>query len=146
MPLFSVHRDTASAGFFDGTAAGLFLLIRDRESGMIHAPGFDTSVAPERWEQVPASGSGRVVSWSVVHHRGVEATNSRIVVGIVELDEGPWWWTELVGADPDADLQDAPVTLEFVRVGDAEDDEVQPVFRVQADVTGRAISSVRTPS
>jgi uncharacterized OB-fold protein len=133
MPLFPVRRDQQSDRFFDGTASGLFLLIRDRTSGDFHAPGLDTSVDPSRWEYVPASGAARVVSWSVVHQRGADSQITRTVVGIVEFDEGPWWWTELTDADPTADLLGAEVTLDFVRVGKEKRDEMQPIFRVRTE-------------
>ena len=128
MPLFPVRRDAASAAFFDGTRAGEFLLVRDRTTGEIRGPRVDAALDLERYERVRAAGFGEVVSWSVVHGRGAEGP-TRTVVGIVQLDEGPWWWAELA-ADPDADLLGARVRVEYVPSGPGERDEVVPVFAV----------------
>jgi uncharacterized OB-fold protein len=129
MPLFPVRRDAASADFFDGTARGEFLVVRDRASGRFLDPKTDITIDPNRLERVPAAGTGTIVSWSVVHGRDADGSPTRAVVGIVELTEGPWWWTEL-RADPDADLYGAPARVEFVSSGDGERDEVVPVFFV----------------
>jgi hypothetical protein len=51
-------------------------------------------------------------------------------VGIVELDEGPWWWCELLDADPDSMREGLPVVAAFVRPEGSE--ETVPVFRVVA--------------
>jgi uncharacterized OB-fold protein len=50
------------------------------------------------------------------------------VIAIVQLDEGPWWWCELLDADPAAMRADLPVEAAFVRVEGSE--ETVPVFRV----------------
>jgi uncharacterized OB-fold protein len=140
MPHLPVRRDDASAEFFDGAAAGQFLLVRDRVSGRVFGPEFDRSVDPDRFVPEPSAGTGRIVSWSVVHQRRPDGSTHRVVVGIVEVDPGaglgghddaPWWWTEIVDADPDADLHGAPVEVVFTRVG-SQDDEVQPAFRMAA--------------
>lgn len=128
MPLFPVRRDAETAEFFDGTARGVLLLIRERATGRILDPTFDVSGDPDAYERVPASGTGAIVSWSVVHARGQDGAPTRTVVGIIELDEGPWWWAEIAGADPDADLMGARVRATFVATGDGERDEVIPVF------------------
>ena len=129
MPLIPVRRDAASAAFFDGTARGEFLVVHDRVSGRFLDPKTDADLDPGRFERVPADGTGTVVSWSVVHGRGSDGSPTRTVVGIVELAEGPWWWTEL-RADPDADLGGASVHVEFVPSGDGDRDEIVPVFVV----------------
>jgi uncharacterized protein len=120
MPRFAVRRDGATAGFFDGTARGEFLLVKDTETGEVLAPQFDTSVDPERYVRVPAAGTGTVVSWVVVHQREADGSTGRIPVAIVELDEGPWWWTSVTGADPDEDLHGRRVRVAFETVGDGE--------------------------
>jgi len=128
MPLFPVRRDAASAAFFDGTRAGDFLVVRDTTTGEILSPRADASLDPDRYERVRASGFGQVVSWSVVHGRDADGP-TRTVVGIVQLDEGPWWWAEL-SADPDAALLGARVRVEYMPSGPGERDEVVPVFAV----------------
>lgn len=113
-----VRRDAATAAFFDGTAQGEFLLVRDNRTGALLGPQFDTSVDPERYVRVPAAGTGTVVSWAVVHQREADGSTSRLPVGIVELDEGPWWWTAIDGVDPDEDLLGRRVRVAFEQSGD----------------------------
>ncbi|MBM9466434.1 Zn-ribbon domain-containing OB-fold protein [Nakamurella leprariae] len=125
MPLFPVHRDPATAAFFDGTARGEFLLARDTTTGAWLAPQTDVDSRDEL-ERVPAAGTGSVVSWAVVPGRG-ERTEPT-VVAIVQLDEGPWWWTELVDVDPHGDLADLRVQAQFMPSGPGEHDEQVPVF------------------
>ena len=120
MPRFAVRRDDATAEFFDGTARGEFLLVQDTRTGEVLAPQFDTTVDRERYVRVPAAGTGTVVSWVVVHQREPDGSTSRIPVAIVELDEGPWWWSSVTGADPDVDLLGRRVRVAFETVGDGE--------------------------
>lgn len=120
----AVARTTSSAAFFDAAARGEFLLVRDRETGEVFGPDTDLTIEPDRFETFAAEGRGTVVSWSVVHE-GAE----RIVVAIVQLAEGPWWWTRLVDTDPDADLAGVPVEVTFTRSGPTPEDEVIPQFR-----------------
>ncbi len=120
MPSFAVHRDQATAAFFDGTARGEFLLVKDTQTGEMLAPQFDPSVDPARYVRVPAAGTGTVVSWAVVHERSADGATSRRPVGIVELDEGPWWWTSISGAGPGEDLSGRRVRVAFEQVGDGE--------------------------
>ncbi|MCT9929014.1 OB-fold domain-containing protein [Planotetraspora sp. A-T 1434] len=131
MTIDPVARDTASADFFDGTRGGLFLLRRRRSTGeyldprSLPLPGDEAD-----WEYVAARGGGRVVSWATVHSRKEDRPEAvRTVVGIVELDEGPWWWCRLDDVDPDADLADLRVQVEVVPSGPAPEDEMVPVFR-----------------
>lgn len=119
-----VRRDAATAAFLDGTAREQFLLVRDTQTGALLAPQFDATIDPGRYQHVPAAGTGTVVSWSVVHRRQADGTTSRHPVGIVELDEGPWWWTALDGVDPDADLLGLRVRVAFAEAGD----ETVPYF------------------
>jgi uncharacterized OB-fold protein len=128
MALFAVRRDAATAGFFDGTARGEFRLVRDTATGEILDPRTDTAFDRARFEYVPASGDGTVVTWSVPHTRTPDGGTRRSVVGIVELAEGPWWWTELRGFDPDEDLAGARVRVRFEKSGDGEHDETVPYF------------------
>jgi uncharacterized OB-fold protein len=120
MPRYAVRRDQATVEFFDGTARGDFLLVKDTRTGEVLAPQFDTTVDPERYVRVPAAGTGTVVSWAVVHERGADGSADRVPVGIVELDEGPWWWTSITGVDPGDDLLGRRVRVAFEKVGDGE--------------------------
>lgn len=123
-----VQRDAESAAFFDGTERGEFLIVLDTESGQYLDPTADCSASPERYQRVPARGTGHVVSWAVTHNRGADGAVHRRAVGIVQLDEGPWWWTELKNVDLDGDLSHLPVTVRFERLGNDGTGEVLPVF------------------
>lgn len=129
MPLFPVRRDADSAAFFDGAAQNRFLLVHDTLTGEYLDPTADTSIEPGRFERVPAAGTGSVISWSVVHSRNTEGP-TRTVVGIVQFDEGPWWWGEFADVDPDADLAGARVAVRFVASGPGDHDENVPQFQL----------------
>lgn len=129
MPQFAVQRDEATAAFFDGAKRGEFLLVKDTQTGAILPPQFDESIDPQRYVRVAAAGTGSIVSWSVVHQREADGSVSRLPVGIVELDEGPWWFTSFPDADPDADLFGAGVQVAFQTPGD-DTAEAIPYFRV----------------
>jgi uncharacterized OB-fold protein len=126
MPAFAIARDDATAAFLDATKRGEFLIVRDTRTGELLSPQFDVTIEPGRYEYVPAAGTGTVVSWAVVHQRGA----GRLPVGIVELDEGPWWWASFPEADPDADLYGVRVKVAFELMGDREAAEAIPYFRV----------------
>jgi uncharacterized protein len=130
MPIFPIQRDAESEEFLAGTKRGEFLLVRDSKTGEILSPKFDVSIEPDRYTRFPAAGTGTVVSWSVVHQRGPDGSVHRLPVGIVELDEGPWWWTSFPQADPDADLFGARVEVAYEQLGEGEDAEAVPYFKV----------------
>lgn len=121
-----IQRDAATADFLDGTARGEFLLVRDTRTGEILHPQFDATVDPDRYVRFPAAGTGTVVSFSVVHHRTPDGDIDRIPVGIVELDEGPWWWTAITGAEEGADLMGRRVQVAYRPAGE----ETVPYFAV----------------
>ena len=123
-----VGRNEATSDFFDGTARGQFLLMRCRPGGHWNRPQAVRCGTCDSTdlEAAPASGKARLVSWVVVHPRpGSEEGRPPSVPAIVELREGPWWWTQIVGADP-ADLHDQqPLEVLFER---PEGSEAVPVF------------------
>ncbi|WP_219822126.1 Zn-ribbon domain-containing OB-fold protein [Streptomyces sp. Ru62] len=127
-----VVRDRDSAEFFDGTRRGVFLLRHSRTGEYL-----DPTTVPALSEEtgltsVAASGTGRIVTWATVHGGGDGRAPVRTVVGIVELDEGPWWWSRIVGVDPDEDLSDLRVEVDFVASGPDPRHEAVPVFRPAA--------------
>lgn len=117
MAIMPVHRDGATEAFFDGSARGEFLLVRDKETGELLDPRTDTSFDRGRFDHVPASGRGTVVSWAVPHTRTPDGETTT-VVGIVQLEEGPWWWAEIRGFAPDEDLENAAVKVAFENAGE----------------------------
>lgn len=120
----SVARDEFSAVFFDGAKVGNLLLRHNPRTGDYLDPRTGDSEA--EWAAV--AGFGTVVSWTVVHGKNAEGLPGRVTLGIVELDEGPWWWCQLAGVNPDADLMGLRVSAEFVPSGPNPEHETIPVF------------------
>jgi uncharacterized OB-fold protein len=131
MAISPVTRDSVTADFFDATRHGVFLLCRRRSTGEYLDPAtLAARPGDSDLEYSPAAGGGRIVSWATLHGVKVDTGEpDRTVVGIVELDEGPWWWCQIVGVNPDDDLADLRVAVEFVASGPGVDHEVVPVFR-----------------
>ena len=126
-----VQRDDATAEFFDAAAAGRFLL-RCCPAGHFSEPAAPQCTACPATDLtwVEASGGATLVSWAVTWSRPAPGQDPRrTVLMIGELDEGPWWWTQLA-ADPAPDAAElAPgrrLRIEFQRA-DVEH-EVVPVF------------------
>ena len=131
MPVGPVVRDQDTAEFFDGAAEGKFLLRECKACGVISAPqakqcascGF-TGLS---WH--PAAGGASVVSWVVTHTKpDADGTTSSQVVAIAELDEGPWWWSQVTDAEPSAVQLGTRLRIDFDRAG--EQTEYVPVFRL----------------
>jgi hypothetical protein len=131
MSVGPVIRDEATAEFFDGAAAGRFLL-RSCPAGHVSEPAAAacTTCGTTDLHSVRAGGGATLVSWGVSWSRpsGGEPPRPTVLV-IGELDEGPWWWAQLAG-DPvpaaDALATGARLRIEFQRA-DA-DHEAVPVF------------------
>jgi uncharacterized protein len=129
MSVGPVGRNGATEEFFDGTAAGEFLLRRCRPHGHLSRPQArqcaECGSTELTWE--PASGRARLVSWVVVPVGSQEgepdAPPQLPVIG--ELEEGPWWWSKLVGADVASLVEGMPLRLVYER---AEGGEAVPVF------------------
>lgn len=128
MTVGPVARDAATAEFFDGTAAGKFLLRCCPEGHFSEPPAAQctTCASPAlRWEA--ARGGATLVSWAVAWSRpGGGGESQPTVLVIAELDEGPWWWSQLVDADLAILAVGQPLRIEFRRAGG--DDEAVPVF------------------
>jgi uncharacterized OB-fold protein len=117
MNLPAVARDQTTEEFFDGTAEGVYLIRRCLPHGHASKPQATqcaVCASPDlRWD--PSSGRAQLASWTVVPGRrtgsggldepGVAAESGgaepeATIVAIGELEEGPWMWARLVGADP----------------------------------------------
>lgn len=123
-----VARNDQTATFFDGTARGEFLLMRCPQ-GHWNRPQAERCAECDSAEVRPeaASGRARLVSWAVVHPRpGPDgATGAPIVPAVIEFEEGPWWWSQVVGVEP-GDLHDGmALRVVFER---PEGSEAVPVF------------------
>jgi uncharacterized protein len=129
MSVGPVGRNEVTEEFFDGTAAGQFLLRRCRPHAHLSRPQVrqcaECGSTELAW--MAASGRARLVSWVVVPTRSddgePEAPPQLPVIG--ELEEGPWWWSTLVGADPTSLVEGMPLRLVYER---AEGGEAVPVF------------------
>jgi uncharacterized protein len=125
-----VVRDSATTAFFDGAARGTLLLRKSTVTGEILSPVVEQdSVGNTDLKWVPASGLGSVVSWAFVPKRAADSDETiMITIVIVELDEGPWWWTQLVAAAPSAMTEGLRVRVRFPKSGVDESHEYVPVF------------------
>ncbi len=135
MTVGPVARDAATEEFFDGTAAGRLLLRRCAAAHFSEPPAEQcTTCGSTDLSWVPAAGGATLVSWTVVWGRpSGDSEPERTVLVIAELDEGPWWWAQLVGADPAGLAVGQRLCVEFRRA--AEEHEAVPVF-VVGEVTG----------
>lgn len=77
---------------------------------------------------VQASGSGTVLTWTVVRHpvSPAYADDVPYVIALVELDEGPRMMSQIVGSDPDSIRTGMTVEVCFE---DRTDDITIPNFR-----------------
>jgi uncharacterized protein len=101
MTVGPVERDAATAEFFDGTSAGEFLLRRcPRQHYSEPAVAQCTNCGSTDLHWAAAAGGATLMSWAVTWAKaGADAAPAPTVLVIAELDEGPWWWSQLVGAD-----------------------------------------------
>ena len=128
MTVGPVARDAATAEFFDAAAAGKFLLRRCPEGHFSEpAAAQCTTCASTSLQAEPARGSATLVSWAVAWDKPVgDAEPQRTVLVIAELDEGPWWWSQLADADPASLAVGQRLRIEFRRA--APEYEAVPVF------------------
>jgi uncharacterized protein len=96
-----VAPDTADAEFWQACRERRFLVFRCGACGRAVWPAGGCAahgMAPMAWE--PASGLGRLRTWTVVHQRyATSFAGPPPNVALVELDEGPLIHTTVVGAD-----------------------------------------------
>lgn len=70
----------------------------------------------EDWDWMPVSGRARLYSWTVVYQPQNPMFNEDVpyVYAIVQLEEGPKMYSNLVQCDPDKDLKvDMPLVVHF---------------------------------
>ncbi|WP_110207564.1 Zn-ribbon domain-containing OB-fold protein [Nocardioides daejeonensis] len=130
MALAPVVRDDFSAPFFEGTAAGKLLLRYSPSSGEWSEPAarFCSVTQADDLEWRESSGAGTLVSWTIKPGRTKdEVTTPDVVIGIVELAEGPWLSLWLPEVDQSALAIGAGVRVDFLR---PEGSEHLPVARL----------------
>jgi uncharacterized protein len=131
MPVGPVTSDQATAVFFAGTAAGEFRLRHCTGCGGCSAPqaGQCEHCGSTALDWRPAAGGAAVISWAVTHSKPAEdGSTHTTVLAIAQLDEGPWWWSQIVDADPAAITVGTRLTIGFERGGPGF--EAVPVFRL----------------
>ncbi len=125
MSTFTIARDDASAPFFDAAAAGRLLIRRCAACGRFFPA--QTRRCPDgavpEWTE--ASGLGTLVSWAVDHSGPLDPAlaapdGETSMFGFVELEEGPWMQTPIVGAERDELHGGRAMRVTFVRPGDGE--------------------------
>jgi uncharacterized OB-fold protein len=81
---------------------------------------------------VESSGSGTVVSWTIVRHPVSEAYADDVpyVIALIKLQEGPTMMSQMIDCDPESVRSGMPVIVSFQ---DWTDDVSMPVFRVRCD-------------
>jgi uncharacterized OB-fold protein len=127
MTVGPVARDAATAEFFDATAAGKFELRRCPAGHFSEPPAAQCTTCAStslHWEA--ASGGATLVSWAVAWSRPATGEPQPTVLVIAELDEGPWWWSQLADADPANLAVGQRLRIEFRRAGP--EHEAVPVF------------------
>jgi len=133
MTVGPVSRDEATAEFFDGTAAGQFLLRHCPACGALSAPQAAQceQCASTALDWRSASGDATLVSWTVAYGKpGPSGNADRTILAIAELAEGPWWWSQLIDADPARLRVGAALRISFLR--HEPDAEAVPVFALRA--------------
>jgi uncharacterized OB-fold protein len=127
-----VARDENTAAFFDGTASGQFLLRRCDPDGHLSRPQARqcSTCGTTNLVWSPASGGARLVSWALIPARRSapeDSLEAPTVVAVAELDEGPWWWSQIVDADPDTLAEGQRLRIRFQA---PDGGEAVPVFSV----------------
>jgi uncharacterized OB-fold protein len=123
-----VVRDDVTAEFFEGTAKGQ-LLLRRCVKGHLSEPAVSqcTRCASTDLSWAPSLGTGTIVSFAIVHRRAsTDRLPARVVLAVVELEEGPWWYSQVADAEPERVTIGARVNVKFCRSDDQH--EAVPVF------------------
>ncbi|MGH8988053.1 MAG: Zn-ribbon domain-containing OB-fold protein [Acidimicrobiales bacterium] len=116
LPVPSMPHLAEAARFWQGVAAGTFLLERCRRCTAVvwYPRGFCPACGSPDVELEAASGEGTVYSFSVVHRGSGEYRGREpYVVAYVELAEGPRVLTNIVGCDPGSVTIGARVRMVF---------------------------------
>lgn len=118
MSIGPLRRNQTTAHFLDAANDGVFLIKRCAVSDDVLGP--QAVLCPycgsPDLEWIPAKGSARVVSWTIGHSLNKETgSTERTVLALGELDEGPWWCTQIVDVDPAEVQPGIRLRIEFRR-------------------------------
>jgi hypothetical protein len=91
-----------------------------------------TSCSASSLEWVESSGSGTVVSWTIVRHPVSEAYAEDVpyVIALIKLQEGPTMMSQIIDCEPESVHSGMQVSVCFQ---DWTDDVAMPMFRVRSD-------------
>ena len=107
--------------FWEGTRRGELRLQRCSECERFRwTPQFACpECLSEDYRWVAARGHGVVYSYTIVH-RSVDrdAFPAPYVLGVVQIEEGPFLLTNIVGCEPDEVRVDMPVAVRFEKIDD----------------------------
>lgn len=119
-----IGRDSKSAEFFDAAAEDRLVIRRCAGCGQALPPeaAVCTTCAGTDLDWIPATGTGVLASYTVVHRAPHPAYRVPYTIGIVELDEGPWLYARVATQHPAVGL---PVRVAFQH---PEEGESLPVF------------------
>ncbi|MDQ0674700.1 putative OB-fold protein [Pseudarthrobacter siccitolerans] len=126
MALFPIITDADTKPFLDAAERGEFLLVRSKSTGEYFEPRTDPTLDDDL-EYAAAAGTGTVISWTIAHGKDRDGNPTRTGLGIVELTEGPWWWTRIDGIGSDSPTG-KPVHVEFEKSGPGEIHATVPYF------------------
>lgn len=120
--------DAIDQPFWDACRDGILLVFRCNVCARSYWPaGSCVSHGMLDMEWTAAAGTGRLHTWTVVHQKYSRSFSDEVkIVAVIELDEGPFFHTNLIDARPATLRVDLPVEVTF-QVG--EDELVLPVFR-----------------
>jgi uncharacterized protein len=124
----SVFRNDSSAAFFDGAAREALLVKQCTECGHLRAARRSVCRrcgSPEyAWRD--AAGTGTLITWAVNAASPSSGRGVSQPFGLIELPEGPWLESLLVGVESKDLYEGAPFVVTFVR---GPDGDVFPAFR-----------------
>jgi uncharacterized OB-fold protein len=129
--------DDLDAPFWDACRERRFLVHRCTACGRAYWPAstcLDHGASAMEWQD--ASGLGEVHTYTVVHHPYDRSLVDKVpyVVAVVQLDEGPFFHTDVVGCDPQEVHVGMRVRVTFDPV--PETDEMLPRFTPSAGEEG----------
>jgi len=120
MPSFVAQRDERSAPFFDAAERNILLLKRCPRCEKWFEPDWRTCDDGTETDWRESSGHGALVTWTVDHTTVLDpifatTDGTRTLIGMVELDEGPWLQTAIIDTDPESLVAGADMYVRFVR-------------------------------
>ena len=117
-PIPSLNPDQAT--FYDYCKNGELRFPKCTECGSFRFPPEVTcpKCTATSHEWLPVSGRGTVFSWVVMTRAYHPAFEPPYAVAIIELEEGPRLYSNVLGVDPHSITQDMPVIVGFEKIDD----------------------------